>query len=245
MTEIKCIHCNTKYNIDEDKISNKKKKLRCAKCKEIFTYKRNEDNNEIIIEKAAEQKKADSQAQKEAETKNEVNKIFERLDKKIKDTTDKEESTPPTFADSIGWNDKTNRIYYISFVVIALLLSLNYYRFEITRTIPALGPVYEAIGITSTISGEGLEFANVIKEDYELDGVNYIKVKGYIANNNNKEIKIPEIEASLLNDDAYTLQKQTGFADEEFIEANQRVAFELSFQKPSPLGKYVYLTFIK
>ena len=105
--------------------------------------------------------------------------------------------------------------------------------------------MYSAIGIQSRIIGEGLEFQNVSHREYEEDYVKKMEVKGFIRNSTDKKLPIPEIEVEVLDKDGITLQKVNTKTPIAEIWPKERAAFSFIITQPSPLSKYVYLTFGK
>ena len=131
--------------------------------------------------------------------------------------------------------------------IIALLYNLSAlsFRYELVRKFPKLEAMYSAIGIQSRIIGEGLEFQNVSHREYEEDYVKKMEVKGFIRNSTDKKLPIPEIEVEVLDKDGITLQKVNTKTPIAEIWPKERAAFSFIITQPSPLSKYVYLTFGK
>ncbi|MFI3242367.1 MAG: zinc-ribbon domain-containing protein [Alphaproteobacteria bacterium] len=269
MTQIKCFYCQTSYEIDDTQISTKIKKLRCAKCKQIFEFHKN-NSDDIIVQattKKEEAAKESSQVTNIEEKNNNIEKpkednteeetikqdisntaeIFARINSSLdickNEKNDKKEKQ--SLKEIIGWTTNKNKIIYSIVSIIIIILLLNFFRFEITRAIPFTEIIYNSLGVKSTVNGEGLEFLNVKKENIEKDSKNYMEVKGYIRNKTQKNIKIPTIILNLLDEKGNILLLQEGVANKEALSAQERIPFNIKIENPSELSKYVYLTFVE
>ncbi len=242
MIEIQCPNCQTQYGLNVDNQDIISKRFRCAKCKHVFSLDANISKDTLPSEEDKPSQK--EPVPQEVEVNKDVDEMFQRLDKSLKNYEENQEAQDDkSFSEMLGWTTAQNKAFYLLSFLVVVLLSLNYYRYEITRAFPKAEGIYSAIGIKSVVKGSGLEFVNVTKYDYINDGINYLGIKGYISNETDSAIKIPPIVASLLNKDAYELQKQVHTIKEEYVFAEDKVAFDISIKKPSPLGLYVYLTF--
>lgn len=79
--------------------------------------------------------------------------------------------------------------YYLLLLLFLAALGLFAARFEIVRAFPQAEAFYAALGIEAKIVGEGLEFQNVVRREYEEDYVRKLEIKGYIANTNPLKLK--------------------------------------------------------
>ena len=101
------------------------------------------------------------------------------------------------------------------------------------------------MGIEAKIVGEGLEFQNVVRREYEEDYVRKLEIKGYIANTNPFEVEMPLIRVEVLDKNTNLLQALNDKTPLTVLEAEGRMAFRIVLNRPSPLAKYVVLTFVK
>ena len=124
-----------------------------------------------------------------------------------------------------------------------IILSLLSFRYELVRKFPKLEEAYTALGLQSRIIGEGLEFQNVSHREYEEDYVKKMEIKGFIINRTDKKQQIPDIKVEVLDKDGITLQKVNTKTPIAEIWPRERAAFSFIVTQPSPLSKYVYLTF--
>ena len=88
-----------------------------------------------------------------------------------------------------------------------------------------------------------MEFQNVSRHEYEEDYVKKMEIKGFIINRTDKKQQIPDIKVEVLDKDGITLQKVNTKTPIAEIWPRERAAFSFIVTQPSPLSKYVYLTF--
>lgn len=179
-----------------------------------------------------------------------VKDIFERLSKETEALFKAESEEKPVkkywfgLKKALGLRNPHNVKYYLAAFVMLLLLFMYYARFEVVRAVPFLEPVYGLAGIKAFVTGEGLEFQNVSRRDFEEDSVRKFEVKGFIANQTSKTIDIPTIKAELLDKDARMIQSKKVAPVIPLVTAQGKVPFSFVIEKPSLLGKYIYLTFV-
>lgn len=178
-----------------------------------------------------------------------VKDIFERLSQETEALFKAESEEKPvkkylfSFKKAFGLQNPRNYKYYIFAILALILLSLYYARFEVVRKAPFMEPVYRVLGIKAVVTGEGLEFQNVTRRDYEEDYVRKFEIKGFIANKTAKTMDIPTIKIELLDKDARSIQNETVNSVIPLITSHGKVPFSFIIEKPSPLTKYIYLTF--
>lgn len=144
---------------------------------------------------------------------------------------------------NLGLKNPRNYKYYYFALLVFVLLGAYYARYEIVRAFPSMEPIYTVLGIKSRVTGEGLEFQNVTRREYEEDAVRYLEIKGFIVNKTKRTLDIPTIYAELLDKDAKLIQTQKATSVIPIITADGRVAFSFVVDRPSKLTKYIYLTF--
>lgn len=144
---------------------------------------------------------------------------------------------------NLGLKNPRNYKYYYFALLVFVLLGAYYARYEIVRAFPSMEPIYTVLGIKSRVTGEGLEFQNVTRREYEEDAVRYLEIKGFIVNKTKRTLDIPTIYAELLDKDAKLIQTQKAASVIPIITADGRVAFSFVVDRPSKLTKYIYLTF--
>ncbi|MBP3347077.1 MAG: zinc-ribbon domain-containing protein [Alphaproteobacteria bacterium] len=175
--------------------------------------------------------------------------IFKRLSEQSEALAQKESARPAQekvwgcICRNTGLLGKTNRRYFSFLLFLIFVLLMYYFRYEIVRTAPFMEKAYAALHIKSKILGEGLEFKNVSRRSYEDDYVTKMEIKGFIVNNTDKMLEIPTVKLEIMDEDARVIQSQTTPPPAKFVKENGRVAFSVTVTKPSPLSKYIYLTF--
>lgn len=147
------------------------------------------------------------------------------------------------FKKDLGLRNPRNYKYYYFVVLFFIVLAAYYARFEIVRSIPSLAPIYNALHIKAKVTGEGLEFQNITRREYEEDAISKFEIKGFIANNTAQTMDIPVIYVEFLDKDARPIQSQKVNSVIPIITPNAKIAFNFIVEKPSSLTKYIYLTF--
>ena len=144
----------------------------------------------------------------------------------------------------LGLANLKNLKYYIWGFLFMLVLVLYYWRYEVVRQFPLLGQVYAICGIEAVVPGEGLEFQNVVRREFEDDYVPKLEVKGFIANQTAESKKVPLIKVELLDENGKMIQVETFSSVIPVITEKAKIPFSHVISRPSPLSKYIYLTFI-
>lgn len=272
--QVYCPECNTGYEINPALIPNEGKKLRCAKCDAVWLCTPNdffdvdkknqidevvtsfspaeedvsESENEFVLNaelsvKADEENKDDNS--------NDMQEIFARLSAQSESIYKAEKKIPiykkiwKAVVKFFGLKNKMVCLSYILTFLILTALVLNYARYDIVRKFPSLEKAYNTFGIESRILGEGLEFQNINRRDFEEDFVNKTEVKGYVINTTDKDIYLPTIHLNMLDKNAQILQEVEIRLDDKKVIGGGQLAFRMVVTKPSPLSKYIYLTFVR
>lgn len=224
-----------------------------AEVEEVAEESAAEDPAGEVSEEPAEEAPTKSLEELEAEASipgaKDVKDIFERLSQETEALFKAESEEKPvkkylfSFKKAFGLQNPRNYKYYVFAILALILLSLYYARFEVVRKVPFMEPVYRVLGIKAVVTGEGLEFQNVTRRDYEEDYVRKFEIKGFIANKTAKTMDIPTIKIELLDKDARSIQNETANSVIPLITSHGKVPFSFIVEKPSPLTKYIYLTF--
>ena len=254
---IYCPKCNACYDIDETLIPEEGKKLRCARCGEVFLGRREDLKTRIYRqpqtdaeETPAEAETAAKPEEKTTPPQSDLQDIFQRLSAQTETLFTQDQKQPfykkiwPRLKKISGLHKKENRWIYAGVLTVLSLLALNYFRYDIVRKAPFMESVYAMLGIESRIPGEGLEFSNIVRNEYEEDFVKKLEVKGFIINKTGHKIKIPTIHVEMLDREGRYLHGLDQPAPVEYVAPRSRVAFSVIITKPSPITKYVYLTFV-
>ena len=177
--------------------------------------------------------------------------IFSRLSKQTQSLFEEEKKLPfykkvyRIIRDFLGLNRRANCYMALGVLLVMCFLSLYTYRFDIVRTVPFLDGVYRSLGITASIPGEGLEFDNIVWEDYEEDYVRIVEVRGFISNPTNREIYLPLLHVEMLSKDAELLQSKNEILPARSVKPEGRLPIAIKLRKPSILTKYILLTFVE
>ncbi len=178
-----------------------------------------------------------------------VKDIFQRLSAETESLFEADKKEPQhkyifSLKKMLGVANPKNLQYYLYGFLFLLVLVLYYARYEIVRSFPSLASVYESIGIEAVVAGEGLEFQNVTRREFEEDYVPKIEIKGFIANKMDINIDIPRIKVELLDKDGKLIQAETFDSVIPLVTPKAQIPFSHVISRPSPLSKYIYLTFI-
>lgn len=144
----------------------------------------------------------------------------------------------------LGIVNPKHLLYYFYALIIFLALFMYYARYEVVRSFPVMASIYQTLGIEAVVPGEGLEFQNVIRREFEDDYVPKIEIKGFIANKMDINMDIPKIKVELLDKDGKTIQSETFDSVIPLVTPQAKIPFSYVISRPSPLSKYIYLTFI-
>ena len=251
---ISCPKCNALYDIAENLLPESGKKMRCARCGNIWQAK---PGNALPEPEATEPAAAPApeipaffaQPEPEPEQKadQDPNAIFTRLADQTQIIFGADKDGVPLKAsdlkENLGLNKKSHRLLYLAIFLVLGLLSLFYARYEITKTMPFMGPVYKSLGIKATIPGYGLEFQNVVRNEFTDSGLNRMEIKGFVANISQHMVDVPAISVQMLDKDAKVLQTVETKVPVAALAPDGKIAFTAVVVKPSPLTAYILLTF--
>ena len=194
---------------------------------------------------------AQTEIDEKTQTEQDIQDIFQRLSEQSAQI-DKLEHEMNFFkrscrivCNTLGFENPFNRwMFWILFVVF-IVLGLYTARYEITRKLPWAEQIFNAAGIESKIVGEGLKFSNVSRREFEVDDINHMEIRGFIDNETQQTLKIPTLHVEVLDDNGEIIQQQDEVLFIREIAPGDRKPFKIDIQKPSILGKYIYITFIK
>lgn len=305
---IKCPKCGVYYQIEKGFLTSEKRKVRCAKCAEIWEIDEKDAVSEDVMEEGAEvynlsapskneeekvpqdkeqendkqeteavfqirnnegqldaekteltaiedsEKKEDTDAasseidDKDLALGSDMQQIFSRLNKQTEEIKEFEKNTPTikrgyAFFRQNFWDKTGLRNSVLITAILLIIISLLSFRYDITRKVPTMEKLYTSIGLQSRIIGEGLEFQNVSHREYEEDYVRKMEIKGFITNTTAEKMNIPQISVEVLDKDGVTLQRINTKTPIAEIWPKERAAFSFVITQPSPLSKYVYMTF--
>ena len=205
-----------------------------------------EEQPSAETEKSEEPEEAKSENSKVS---NEIQEIFSRLNAQttLINDMDKQVPAPKRLArrvsDFLNWHNPYSRYGLLGVVGVIFVLAFFSFRYEITRMIPVMENVYNLLGVESKIIGEGLDFRNVVRREYEEDYVRKLEVKGFIVNQTEQNLPVPPIYIEVLDKDGNILEIQNAKSPVEEVSPDKPAPFSFVLNQPSPLSKYIYITF--
>ena len=146
---------------------------------------------------------------------------------------------------ALGFESALIRWMFGILLLVFVVLGLYTARYVITRKLPWAEQIFNVAGIESKIVGEGLKFSNVSRREFEVDDINHMEIRGFIDNETNYKLEIPKLHVEILDEDGEIIQKQEEVLFIREIAPGDRKPFKIDIQKPSILGKYIYITFVK
>lgn len=200
---------------------------------------------------AEEEEKTEPEPEPLPAGKKEMQEIFARLETQTENLFEYEKSLPAhikvwhQIKSALGLQRRQNRQILAGISVFLVLLLLFYLRFDIVRMAPFMEKVYAVFNIESVIVGEGLEFQNITRNEYEEDYINKMEIRGFITNTTDKTLIIPTMRIELLDKNAQPLQVIYQEPPIQRIIAGSNVAFRVIVTKPSSFSKFVYMTFTR
>ena len=264
---IRCPKCNVSYDIGAAAIPAEGKKVRCSQCGEVWICMpadlfeqpqpeppAPETEEQPVPETPVAEESGEAKTPQEEPVpagKSEMQEIFARLETQTESLFEYEKNLPPHLKvwsgvkSVLGLQRRRNRRILAGASVVLFLLLLFYLRFDIVRVAPFMERVYAALNIESVIPGEGLEFQNITRNEYEEDYINKMEVRGFIANVTGKTVNIPTMQIELLDKNVQALQVIYQEPPVPRIVGGGKVAFRIVITKPSSFSKYVYLTFTR
>ena len=255
--QIFCPECDAGYEIDEELLEDKTRRLKCSNCGKIFSADEavqhmaetpRVQNDEVSTE--VPQVVSEAEEQPNAEDNADLEKIFERLSDHTKLLIKQENSLPfyektwLQIKNVLGFHFKIKWLYIFLAVAVFSALSLYNNRYQVVRKIPIANSVYKFFGIKAKIPGEGLEFQNISWEFLKEEDGNKLEIKSFVFNQTPRKVDFPVVHIEILDKDMSLLQSQNREIEEDAIDANAKVPLKLVLENPAPTAKYVYLTFI-
>ena len=212
---ISCPQCKTKYNVDTAVIPLSGKKMRCAKCGEIWrVYPKDWEDFEhhLKIEQEIQNEQIEN---KEPKKRKKASFIISLL-----------------------------KITLVLVFLLTLVYAYAF-RYQIVQRFPETEIVYEKIGINTKVLGEGLVFEDIVWNEYEDNDVRKMDFSGIISNKTDKLIQIPLLHIELLDNKGNVLQNIERGLSTEHIMGGGKIPFKITILRPAPFTKYIFVTFTK
>ncbi len=265
-----CPKCGTGYEINDELIKVRARRLKCGSCGEIFTVDKTEnsaDEGESALdslkkamadgENIDDSSEATSQNGEntegdadENEAAIDIEDIFERLSERTENLINEEKKLPfykkiwLWIHNILGLQFRINWKY----ATIALLIAGSVWtynnRYDIVRKVPQMNVVFKTLGIKAKIVGEGLEFQNISWDLQKENDKTRLDIRGFVFNKTEKDIVIPVVHIEILDKETAMLQSQNNPLRDKIVRAGEKVPLTLSVSNPAPTMKYVYMTFI-
>lgn len=193
----------------------------------------------------------DDSVDEKSETEQDIQDIFQRLSLQSEQINRMEREMSVfrrgcrIVCDTFGWERRFNRLMFYGLLTVFVCLGLYSGRFAITRAFPAIEKLYNIVGIESRIVGEGLKFSNVSRREYEMDDIRQMEIRGFIDNESDRRLEIPKLHLEILDNEGEIIQQKDELLYIREIAPGDRIPFKVIIEKPSVLGKYIYITFIR
>lgn len=134
----------------------------------------------------------------------------------------------------------------IALVLVVFLGGLGagmvFLRDTVLSYVPALGAVYEMIGLGATL-GEGLEIRDVASERGTEGGTDFLILSGNVTNIAEDIMPLPLIKALLIDAGGEVIQSVVQEPGKMEIPAGESLRFSVKIEEPSPLARRLEVTF--
>ena len=219
---ISCPQCHTRYEIDAALIPLAGRRMRCAKCGEIWRAYPQELSN--FVERTAQA----------AET-----------------TPPKPEKSSATAPRAAAFRFFKYLLIILLFLAMlagigATAISAAYnYRCQLAERFPSLEPLVKKISPQCPFLGQGFEFEDISFFEYDdpADQMHKMDVSGKISNCTKHSMNLPLLRIELLDSEGNILQKVNQALGIESIKAGSTYKFKTTVLNPVRFTKYVYVTF--
>ena len=222
--------------------------IEVTQTEEISDFKDETSNAE---DNAVEPSEPEIELDEKQQTEQDIQDIFKRLSEQSAQI-DKLEHEMGIFkrgckivCNTLGFDNTFSRLMFGLFLIVFILLGIYTARYEITRKLPWVEQIFNAAGIESKIVGEGLKFSNVSRREFEVDDINHMEIRGFIDNETQRTLKIPTLHVEVLDENGEIIQQQDEVLFIREIAPGDKKPFKIDIKKPSILGKYIYITFVK
>ena len=209
------------------------------------------NNPEGSAESSETPSASDNVTDEKSQTEQDIQDIFQRISvqneqiKKLEHEMGVFRRGCKIVCNTLGFESTLTRWMFGILLVVFIVLGLYTARYEITRKLPWAEQIFNAAGIESKIVGEGLKFSNVSRREFEIDDINHMEIRGFIDNETAYKLEVPKLHVEILDEDGEIIQKQEEVLFIREIAPGDRKPFKIDIQKPSILGKYIYITFVK
>lgn len=248
---ITCPKCGTSFKVHEDVVPEYGRKMRCSNCGEVWLVKREQEKLEEPVLKAEIEDKIEPTFMKE-EAKSpaeDFGDVYSRLTAKSESIENEYVKMSAfkkfmiSFKKKTGLDSRFNRLLFYVSIIGVVVLGLLQFRFDIVRHYPVTAQYYNLLGIKVVATGYGLDFKNVSRSEMEINGKNFIVLKGFINNETNKEITIPKLLVQMFDMSGNLIKDFSFDMKESKLEANNQFPFDVLIEKQKAFVKYIIVTF--
>ena len=117
---ITCPNCNKQFRIDNSLIPNEGRDLQCGSCNDIWFYKIEQENDEVIkLNNEIKKKVIEVKVEKIEERIQEKRKEFEKINTKI--DNEKENISEKQKKNTLSKNSKNNGIKFFSYLIVFII----------------------------------------------------------------------------------------------------------------------------
>ncbi len=221
---VTCPNCNVLFNLDDELLGDKGRKVKCTSCKEIW-FQRPENYQELDQDLEEELLAVD-----ESENKNEEDEKDVEEYKEEKYEQDIERASATVSSEKKKSNIVNNHIEKNSFLSIAISLLvffmiLVYFlinREGFVQKNPKMHGFYSLFAIKPDISAKNLVFDRI----EAVNNGKYIKITGNIINLSQETAKVPYIEISLMDVSDNIISKWYAMPPKDILEKEGHISFK-------------------
>lgn len=227
---IKCPKCRSVYDLPDDLISDAGLKMRCCECSEIWVGYPEDALKKINT------------------TPKNIQKMFQHLSKETNDLFVDEKNHALSVVEKVrkrGTYKKSNVASIIAIILsmLATIILLYAFRYDIVRLFPQAENFYSKINIPSIHYGTHLELKNITTKEYTEHNISQIEISGTVVNLSKYVVELPPVKIEILDKEGNLLLNMEEQLSLPRLEAGYQVLFKVVVTNPTPYAKSVYVTF--
>lgn len=236
---LECPTCSARFNVDSELIGTDGRTVRCGSCGHSWHQTPRDielDLDLVVEEEGAPGRETGAAADEAPEDDIEARLSETRRRAKARGEAAAAREKTARFPLPVGW-------LVLILVVAVLVIGGIFGRSKIIALAPGTSTVFEFVGLQEAV-GAGLEMKDVTSAREAVDGVNTLLIRGVIVNATDRDIAVPQLQASLVDADGVELASWTFDADSSELPPGGFTTFETSAQNPPAQGN-VNLVFIE
>lgn len=225
---IKCPKCRAVYDLPDHLMSDEGLKMRCAKCREIWTATPDDALKDTSKNKRQE-----------------IQKMFERVSKETAPLFDERPTKVVEKIKVVNVTRYKHTVNFILFFIAILSISglLYYMRYDIVRLVPEAEKLYDKLNIDSIPHGRNLEFQAITTREFSEDNVAKIEISGAIVNVGNYQTSLPKIKIEVYDKGEKLISETIHNLPLPRLEPGYHMMFYTVIDNPTPYGKSIYVKF--